>query len=102
MPAGPVWTRDGRSILIKVGEQGNANLVRIDVAGGKLEPVTKGNQDVMSYTADSNARRFAYVRSTPTVLGDLHVVDVTAPDASRKLRAGSSSRRRSTRRRNTR
>ena len=31
-PGGPVWTRDGRSVLIKVGERGNANLVRVDVA----------------------------------------------------------------------
>jgi len=84
-PAGPVWTRDGRSLLIKVGEHGNANLVRVDVATGKLEPVTKGNHEVMSYTADAATRRFAFVRSTPTVVGDLHVLDVATADAPKKL-----------------
>ena len=85
LPAGPVWSRDGRSILIGVGEQGNANIKRVDVATGKVDPVTSGNSDVMSYTADAGRRRFAFVRSTPTTVGDLHVLDTASTGAAKKL-----------------
>jgi dipeptidyl aminopeptidase/acylaminoacyl peptidase len=82
-PAGPVWTRDGRSIIIKVGQQGNANIVKLDAASGRTEPLTSGNQEVVSYTADTAAQRLAFVRSTATVVGDLHLLDAakaaTAP-----------------------
>ena len=84
-PAGPVWSRDGRSIIIKVGEQGNANLVKVDAASGRMEPLTSGNQEVMSYTADTNAQHFAFVRSTATVVGDLHLLDTSKPGAPAKL-----------------
>jgi dipeptidyl aminopeptidase/acylaminoacyl peptidase len=78
LPGGPVWSRDGRSIVIVVGEQGNSNLKRIDVASGKVEPLTKGNHDVMSYTADSAAQKMALVLSSATVTGDLQVLDTAA------------------------
>jgi dipeptidyl aminopeptidase/acylaminoacyl peptidase len=84
-PAGPVWSRDGRSVLIRVGEQGNANLARLDVATGRMEDVTTGNQDVMSYTGDAAGQRVAFVRSTPTILGDLYVLDPAAGQAPKKL-----------------
>jgi dipeptidyl aminopeptidase/acylaminoacyl peptidase len=84
-PASPVWSRDGRSILVKVGEHGSTNLKRIDVASGRVENVTDGNQEVMSYTADASGGRLAYVRSTPTIVGDLYVIDATSGQASRKL-----------------
>ena len=40
--------------------------------------VTTGNHDVMSYTADDAGQKLAIVRSTPTVLGDLHVLDAAS------------------------
>ena len=58
--------------------------MRVDVATGSMEPVTKGNQEMMSYTADAAARRFAFVRSTPTVVGDLHVLDVASLQLHRR------------------
>jgi dipeptidyl aminopeptidase/acylaminoacyl peptidase len=76
-PSGPVWSRDGRSILIKIGEQGNANLARVDVSSGRMEPLTSGHQEVMSYTADAAGQRLAFVCSTPTLVGDLHVIETT-------------------------
>ena len=85
LPSGPIWSRDGKTIVIGVGEQGNANLKRVDVASGKIDAVTSGNKDVMSYTADAAAQRFALVLSTPTVVGDLHVTDAASPSASKKL-----------------
>jgi dipeptidyl aminopeptidase/acylaminoacyl peptidase len=84
LPAGPVWSRDGRSVLIIVGEQGNANVKRVDAASGKVDSLTSGNHDVMSYTADAAAQKIAFVRSTPTIVGDLQVMDVSG-SAPRKL-----------------
>lgn len=82
-PSGPVWSRDGRSVYIKVGEQGDANLKRIDAASGKVDAVTSGRHDLMAYSADAHARRFAAVLSSPTVLGDLHVVDAATGTTTR-------------------
>jgi dipeptidyl aminopeptidase/acylaminoacyl peptidase len=75
MPSGPVWSADGRSILVVVGEQGDANLKRVDPASGRVEPLTTGRHHVMGYTADAAARRLAIVLSTQTAVGDLQVVD---------------------------
>jgi dipeptidyl aminopeptidase/acylaminoacyl peptidase len=78
MPSGPIWTRDGRAVLIKAGEHGDVNLKRVDVASGRVEALTTGTHDVMTYTADRDARRIALVLSSQTVLGDLHVLDVAS------------------------
>jgi dipeptidyl aminopeptidase/acylaminoacyl peptidase len=84
-PAQPVWSRDGRSVLVKAGEQGDANLLGIEVASGKLDPITKGRHELMSYTADAAGRMVAFVLSTPTVVGDLHVLDTASGGVPRKL-----------------
>jgi dipeptidyl aminopeptidase/acylaminoacyl peptidase len=86
-PAGPVWSRDGRSILVKAGHHGTANLVRVDVASGRVEPVTTGNQEVMSYTPDASGRTFGLVLSSATAVGDLHAFDASAGGAAKKLTA---------------
>ncbi len=87
LPGGPLWSRDGRSILIGAGEQGNAHVKRVDVASGRIDPVTSGNGDVMSYTIDASAQKIAFVRSTPTAVGDLHVLDTASTAAPKKLTA---------------
>ncbi|HVL68163.1 MAG TPA: S9 family peptidase [Vicinamibacterales bacterium] len=75
-PAAPVWDRDGRSVSVRAGVHGNADLVRVDVERGRvMEPPSKKRQEVMSYTAAANGGRFAMVISTPTAIGDLHVAD---------------------------
>ena len=74
-PSGPIWSRDGRAILVRVGEQGDTNVKRIDVASGKVERVTNGNHDVMSYSATETGEKFALVLSSQTVLGDLQLLD---------------------------
>ena len=71
----PVWSRDGRTLLVRVGEQGNTKLVRVDVESGRVVPATSGGQDLMSFTADQSGLRFATVISTQTTLGDLHILD---------------------------
>jgi dipeptidyl aminopeptidase/acylaminoacyl peptidase len=84
-PSGPIWSRDSRTIVINVGEQGNANLKRVDVASGRIDALTKGNNDVMSYTADASGQKLAFVLSSPTSIGDLHVLDAAANAPSKKL-----------------
>ncbi|MGH9348587.1 MAG: S9 family peptidase, partial [Vicinamibacterales bacterium] len=74
-PSAPVWSRDGRTILVKAGEQGDANLKRIDAASGTVAPVTKGHHDVMSYTADTTGQTLAVVLSSQTVIGDVQLLD---------------------------
>lgn len=77
-PSAPVWTRDGRSVVVKVGEQGDVNMKRIDIASGRVEPVTKGNHDIMAYTADAHGGTLALIVSTQTALGDVHTLDAAS------------------------
>jgi dipeptidyl aminopeptidase/acylaminoacyl peptidase len=75
-PAAPVWDADGRSIFMRAGVHGDADLVRVDVAGARvMAPPAKRHHDVMSYTADRKAARFAMVISTNTSVGDLFLAD---------------------------
>jgi dipeptidyl aminopeptidase/acylaminoacyl peptidase len=84
-PGGPVWSRDGRTIMVTVGERGSSNLKRVDVATGAIQTVTSGSHEVVSYTADAATQKLAYVLSTPTVVGDLHVQDIGSTAAARRL-----------------
>ena len=83
-PAAPVWTADGRSVIMRAGIQGDADMVRVDAGTAKVtEPASKKKQDVMSYSATPGATRFALVISTATRVGDVFVSD--GLDAPRKL-----------------
>ena len=59
-------------IFVRVGEQGNANLKRVDAASGKVDAVTTGSarRDGV-HRRRRRGQKFAVVLSTPTVLGDL-------------------------------
>jgi dipeptidyl aminopeptidase/acylaminoacyl peptidase len=74
-----VWAGDGRSIVALVAREGRANLVRFPVDGGAPADVTSGQQAVVSYAAARAGAAFALVVSTPTVVGDLYVLE--RPDA---------------------
>ena len=80
-PSPPVWTRD--AIVVKTAEQGRVNLQRVDLASHKVEPLTRGDEEVMSYTATPDASRFALVVSTPTSIGDLFVLDAASGERRR-------------------
>ncbi|HYX24470.1 MAG TPA: S9 family peptidase, partial [Thermoanaerobaculia bacterium] len=73
-----VWSRDGRSLYVTTADQGRANLARVDVATGALQPVTRGEQEVVSWSATPDGSRAALVLSTPTVLGDLYSLDTAS------------------------
>ena len=80
---GITWTADGSAILVKAGEQGRANLKRIDARTGAVTSLTKGDQDVMQYSASRDARTLVALISTPVVLGDLHAVDAATGKTTR-------------------
>ena len=83
-PTPLVWSADGHSLIVATAERGRANLQRFDVATGKATPITTGDQEVASYTATPDGSRIAMVISTPTVIGDLYVLD-TATGKTKSL-----------------
>lgn len=78
LPAGPLWAPDGRSVIVRSADHGRANLQRVDVATGKVNAVTTGDQEVVAYTATPDGGRLALVVSTPTEVGDVFVLDADA------------------------
>jgi len=74
---GVIWDKDGRALIVVVAEQGRANLKRIDAISGKVEPLTTGDHEIVSYAASSNAARLAVLVSSATSIGDLFVLDAT-------------------------
>jgi dipeptidyl aminopeptidase/acylaminoacyl peptidase len=85
-PSKPFWSADGRFVSILAAEEGRANLKRIDVETGKVEPLTAGDQNVISYSATPDASKIAVVVSTPTNIGDLFLVDAGSRDMRRLTR----------------
>jgi dipeptidyl aminopeptidase/acylaminoacyl peptidase len=81
-PTPLVWSTDGRSVITATQERGRGNLRRFDAATGKSELLTQGDQEVASYSATPDASRLAMVISTPTVIGDLYVLDLAGSSAS--------------------
>ncbi len=79
----PFWSADGRFIFVDAAEEGRSNLKRIDAETGKVQPETEGDHDIFSYNATPDASKAALLISTPTNIGDLYVLDVTAHLMSR-------------------
>jgi dipeptidyl aminopeptidase/acylaminoacyl peptidase len=75
----PVWSTDGKSVMVVVAKQGRANIERFNVDGGKPAPVTSGDQAVESYT--SNGTQVVAEISTPTMINDLFLI---AADGTQK------------------
>ena len=71
----PYWSSDGRFIFVVSGEEGRANLKRIDAETGKVEALTSGNHDLSAYTSTPDGAKVAALVSTPTNIGDVFVVD---------------------------
>jgi dipeptidyl aminopeptidase/acylaminoacyl peptidase len=86
LTAAPVWSGDGRSLVIRTADHGRANLHRVDLAGGRPFPLTTGDQEVVGYTATPDGTRMALVLSRPTEIGDLFVLDAAAGGPRRLTR----------------
>jgi len=82
-PTAPVWSADGRSVYVRVAERGRANLRRVDVATGKVDAVTTGDQEVVGYTASADGARLVLSISTATEINDLHVLDAATGTMTR-------------------
>jgi dipeptidyl aminopeptidase/acylaminoacyl peptidase len=82
LPAGPVWSRDGKSVFVRTADHGRANLQRVDVLSGKVDALTTGDQEIVAYDATPDGGRIALVRSTATEVGDLFVLDTAAATAT--------------------
>jgi dipeptidyl aminopeptidase/acylaminoacyl peptidase len=83
-PSKPLWSVDGRYVFVRATEEGRANLKRIDMETGKVEPLTQGDQDIYAYSATPDASKFAMAISTPVSIGDLFVLD-TATGKKKQL-----------------
>jgi dipeptidyl aminopeptidase/acylaminoacyl peptidase len=87
-PADPVWLPNGRAIIVKAGKHGDADLIGLDGQTGKelyTGHAAPARHEVMSFTADAKAEKFAYVISTPTAVGDLYVADGATGGVPTKL-----------------
>src|SRR5256714_2501529 len=76
---GIIWSRDGHSVIVVTTENGRAHLQRFSAADGQVGCVTTGNQDVVAYTASSDASKIVTLISTSVNIGVLFVIDAAAP-----------------------
>jgi dipeptidyl aminopeptidase/acylaminoacyl peptidase len=81
---GALWAADGRSLITVAGEQGDANLIRVDVASSAVQPVYKRAHTVQSYSLSSDGKTLVAVTSTQSNVNDLFVLDPAAGTASAK------------------
>ncbi|HVQ30197.1 MAG TPA: S9 family peptidase, partial [Vicinamibacteria bacterium] len=75
LPTPLVWSRDQRFVIAKTAERGRGNLRKFNASTGAVEDLTTGDQDVLAYSAAADVSSLAVVVSTPTVLGDLFLID---------------------------
>ena len=71
----PVWSPDGRSVMVIYGKEGKANVGTFDVATGREADVTTGDHSVSTFRATPSADKFVLLISTPTRIGDLFLMD---------------------------
>ena len=74
-PGAVIWSKDDRWLYVNVAEHGRANLKRIDATTGKVEALSTGDHEVISYTATPDASKIAMVISTSVNIGDLFLLD---------------------------
>ena len=75
---GIIWSRDGRTAVVVTTENGRADLKRFSMADGKVDSVTTGDHEIMSYAASADGSKIVALISTATNIGDLFVVDAKA------------------------
>jgi dipeptidyl aminopeptidase/acylaminoacyl peptidase len=69
-----IWTADGNSLITSVAREGRANLIQVDIVAPKVTEITLGNQAVERFRVGRNGMIVALI-STPTLIGDLFVID---------------------------
>lgn len=81
-----VWSPDGRRIAVVAAEHGSSNLKIVDVATGRINPLTDAKQDIVAYTATPQGHKFAATLSTQTNIGDIFLLDYS-PESTERHRA---------------
>jgi dipeptidyl aminopeptidase/acylaminoacyl peptidase len=82
-----VWSKDGASLLVVSAKRGSANLERVTIATGKIDPITDGAQDLVAYSATPDASTIAATVSTQTNIGDIAIVGGLADARSGSAKA---------------
>ncbi len=72
---GALWSSDDKTLIVNVAEQGRANLKRIDVATGKVTPLTMGDHAIQGFSATPDASKLVVLISTSVNLHDLFLLD---------------------------
>jgi dipeptidyl aminopeptidase/acylaminoacyl peptidase len=89
----PIWTPDGKGLIEVCSKEGKRNLALFDVpAAGmadagksnRVQELTSGNQDIMTFRLTPDGSKLVYVISTPTRINDLFVLGDATPGASPK------------------
>lgn len=78
-----VWTADGSAVIISTTEHGRSNLMRIDLASHRVEPVTTGDHEIIAYSATPDASKLAVTIGDATHLGELYVLDAATRTLTR-------------------
>ncbi len=71
----PIWTADGRGLIQVYAKEGRANLATFSVTDGRLSDLTRGDQAVVSFRASPDGSKLVYNLSTPTLIGDLYLLE---------------------------
>jgi dipeptidyl aminopeptidase/acylaminoacyl peptidase len=72
-----VWSSDASSLTVVVAEHGSANLKRVAIATGKIDPLSDGKQAIAAYSATPDGSKIAAMISTQTNIGDLFTFDLS-------------------------
>jgi dipeptidyl aminopeptidase/acylaminoacyl peptidase len=81
-----VWSSDNRKLAVVSAEHGSSNLMIVDVATGRINPLTEGKQEIAAYSATPQGNKFAATFSTQTNIGDVFILDY-APESGPQHRS---------------
>ena len=68
----PIWAPSGSALYETVWTGGTGNVMRFEIAGGKVSPFTTGNHNIFEIAADSQVSHMVAIISTPDSLLDLY------------------------------
>ncbi len=73
--SGPIWAKDGQSLIFPVTRHGASILMRISVDGSAPQEIIAEKGVVHSHTIDQNQTRLAYLYGSLTDPGQIYVYD---------------------------
>ena len=82
----PIWSSDGRALVVGFTKEGRLNLATVEAASGRLTELTKGDHAITNYRLSDDQKRLVYMRSTPTQIGDLYIANRDGSNARQLTR----------------